>query len=194
MNKPNLANYPVKLFKAPSDWEAWLAANHAKADGVWMKIAKKASGIASTNYQQGLETALCYGWIDGQSQSLDDTFYLQKFTPRRPRSMWSARNVGITERLIAQGRMQPAGQAQIDAAKADGRWDSAYTGIKDSDVPPELQAELSKNPKAKAFFDSLNKTSRFPFCYRIHTLKKPETRAARAKEYANMLARGQRLL
>lgn len=185
--------YPTKLFRTPVDWEQWLRENHDSANGVWLKIAKKDSGVASVNYDQALEAALCYGWIDGQVRGLDSTFYLQRFTPRRARSTWSKRNVGIAEQLIQAGRMRPAGLVQIEAAKQDGRWAAAYAGSKAGDVPPELQAALDEHPKAKAFFESLSKSQRFAFCFRIQTAKKPETKQAHVEKYIKMLRAGQKL-
>lgn len=192
MHKSGPADYPTKFFKTQKDWEKWLQANHQTTPGIWIKFAKKDSGIVSTNYAEALDVALCYGWIDGQSKSIDHTYYMQKFTPRRAKSIWSQRNVGKTQELIAAGRMQPAGLAQIEAAKKDGRWDAAYGGSK-AQVPPELQAALDKNPKAKAFFESLSATSRFPFYFRIQTAKRPETKQARVEAFIAMLEAGQKI-
>src|SRR5688572_9910969 len=140
---------PIMFFSSQKEWETWLASNHAKSDGIWMKFAKKASGVTSTNYAEALDVALCYGWIDGQAKSIDDTYYLQKFTPRRAKSIWSKRNVGKVAELIAAGKMKPSGLAAIEAAKADGRWEQAYDSPKNSTMPDDFQAVLDKNPKAK---------------------------------------------
>ena len=182
---------PIKPFKTQDAWEKWLAANHAQSPGVWMQIAKKASGIPSVNYQEALDVALCYGWIDGQKQPYDDEFWLQRFTPRGPRSLWSKINTGKADALIKSGRMRPAGLAAIEAAKATGRWESAYDLSSTADVPPQLQAALDKNRKAKAFFDTLRGVNRYALLFRVQTAKKPETRAKRVAEFIAMLERGE---
>lgn len=183
----------VIFFKTQKEWEVWLKKNHAQSDGLWIKFAKKTSGITSTNYAEALDVALCYGWIDGQSKSLDDLYYIQKFTPRRAKSIWSKRNIGKVEELIAAGKMQPAGQAAIDAAKADGRWAQAYDSPRNSTVPDDFQAVLDKNSKAKVFFESLNKTNRYAVLWRIQTAKKPETRASRIAKLTAMLEEGKKI-
>jgi uncharacterized protein YdeI (YjbR/CyaY-like superfamily) len=184
---------PVQSFATQPEWLAWLAEHHDSGKGIWIKFAKKASGIPTITYDQALEDALCYGWIDGQTKGLDETYYLQKFTPRRPKSIWSKRNVGIVDQLIEAGRMQPAGQAAIDAAKADGRWDRAYDSSSNMIMPDDLQAALDANPKAKAFYETLNKTNTYAILWRIQTAKKPETRAARIQKLVAMLERGEKL-
>jgi len=161
-------------------------------NGVWLKFAKKASGISSVNYAQALDVALCYGWIDGQSRSLDDTYYLQKFTPRRPKSIWSKVNIAKVEALIAAGRMRPAGQAAIDAAKADGRWDQAYDSPSNTVAPDDLLAALDGHPKAKEFYATLNKTNTYAIIWRLQTAKKPETRANRLGKIITMLENGEK--
>ena len=183
---------PVQHFKDQKAWEKWLIAN-AGGKGIWLQIAKKDSGIVSVNYAQALEVALCHGWIDGQKRGHDEQFFLQRFTPRRPRSLWSKINIGHVERLIAVGRMQPSGLREVEAAKADGRWEAAYRSFSDMEVPAELAAALKKNKKAKAFFDQLDKTNRYAFCWRVHTAKKAETRVARAEKFVEMLARGEKI-
>ncbi len=183
---------PVKHFKDQKSWEKWLAVN-AGEKGIWLQIAKKDSGIASVNYAEALEVALCHGWIDGQKRGQDEQFFLQRFTPRRPRSLWSKINIGHVERLIAAGRMQVGGLREVEAAKADGRWDAAYQGFSDMEVPAELAEALKKNRKAMAFFDQLDKTNRYSFCWRVHTAKKAETRAARAQKFVEMLAKGEKI-
>ena len=183
---------PVQHFQDQAAWEQWLSANNG-SKGLWLKIAKKDSGIASVNYAQALDVALCHGWIDGQKKGLDAQFFLQRFTPRRPRSLWSKINIGHVERLMAAGRMASAGQREVDAAKADGRWQVAYAGAGQMEVPAELALALARNAKAKAFFESLDKTSRYSFCWRVHTARKPETRTARAAKFVEMLAKGEKI-
>jgi uncharacterized protein YdeI (YjbR/CyaY-like superfamily) len=183
---------PVKPFRTAAAWEKWLAA-HRDERGVWLKIAKKESGVASVTYAQALEVALCHGWIDGQKRGFDERFFLQRFTPRRPRSPWSRINVGHAERLVAEGRMHPAGLREIEAAKADGRWQAAYAGAATMAVPGELAAALAGNRKARAFFEQLDGANRYAFCWRVQAAKKPETRLARAEKFVAMLARGEKL-
>jgi uncharacterized protein YdeI (YjbR/CyaY-like superfamily) len=180
---------PVRLFKDQSAWEKWLSANHANSPGIWMRIAKKDSGVRSANYQEALDVALCYGWIDGRKESYDETSWLQRFTPRGPRSMWSKINTGKAQALIDAGRMRPPGLAAIEAAKADGRWESAYQPSSTTEVPPELQAALDKSPKAKAFFETLRGVNRYAIIFRVTTAKKPETRAKRVAEFIAALER-----
>lgn len=183
---------PILHFQDEGEWEKWLSV-HYSSKGLWLKIAKKDSGIASVNYAQALDVALCHGWIDGQKRGLDEKFFLQRFTPRRPRSLWSKINIGKVEGLIASGRMQPAGMREVEAAKADGRWDAAYHGSGSMEIPAELATALAKNRKAKAFFDTLDKTNRYSFCWRVQTAKKPETRIARAEKFVAMLAKGEKI-
>ena len=183
---------PVEYFKDHLAWEQWLSANTC-SKGLWLKIAKKDSGINSVNYAQALEVALCHGWIDGQKKGLDAQYFLQRFTPRRPRSLWSKINIGHVERLIAAGRMAEAGLCEVQAARADGRWQAAYAGASQMEVPAELAAALARNHKARAFFETLDKTSRYSFCWRVHTAKKPETRIARAGKFVEMLAKGEKI-
>jgi uncharacterized protein YdeI (YjbR/CyaY-like superfamily) len=183
---------PVLPFTDATVWEHWLVAN-AASKGLWLKIAKKDSGIATVTYDQALEVALCHGWIDGQKRGFDGEYFLQRFTPRRPKGLWSKINIGKVERLIAEGRMRPAGQREVDAAKADGRWDAAYDGARNMDVPPELAAALAKNRKARTFFETLDKTNRYSVCWRVQTAKKPETKAKRVETLVAMLARGEKI-
>jgi len=184
---------PVLFFDGKKPWSIWLAANHAKSSGVWLRFAKKASGVKSLTYAEALEIALCYGWIDGQAKSDGDTYYLQKFTPRGKRSIWSKRNRESALALIASGKMQHAGLAEVERAKQDGRWEAAYDSPRNATVPDDLQAALNENPAAKQFFDALDKGNRYAVLFRIHTAKKIETRARRIKEFIAMLARGERL-
>ncbi len=181
---------PVLPFASAVEWEAWLEAHHAVAPGVWLKIAKKASGIPTVTYADALEVALCFGWIDGQKASYDESYFLQRFTPRRTRSTWSRINVTKVGELSAAGRMRPAGLAEVDSAKADGRWDAAYGGSATVTVPPDLQAALDANPAARAFFETINRGNRYAVLYRIHDAKRPETRAKRIAMCVEMLAEG----
>ena len=191
--KKALPEQPLLLFESASDWEAWLKENHENSAGVRLQIAKKGSGHTSVSYAEALDVALCYGWIDGQKLPMDDKFFIQKFTPRRAKSVWSKVNTQKVEQLIKQGRMQPAGMKQIEAAKADGRWNAAYASQKNMEIPEDFQAELDKNPEAKAFFDTLNKTNRFAMYFRITTAKKPETRRARIEKFIEMLTKQEKI-
>ena len=183
---------PVLPFADAATWEIWLVAN-ATSKGLWLKIAKKDSGIATVTYDQALDVALCHGWIDGQKRGFDGDWFLQRFTPRRPKGLWSKINIGKVERLSAEGRMRPAGQREVDAAKADGRWDAAYDGARNMEVPPELAAALAKNRKARTFFETLDKSNRYSVCWRVQTAKKPETKAKRVETLVAMLARGEKI-
>lgn len=184
---------PTLPFATPQDWEAWLAEHHTDTAGVWLKLAKANAGVPSITYAQALEVALCYGWIDGQKAAFDERYWLQKFTPRRPKSIWSQVNCAKATELIAAGRMREAGLRQIEAAKADGRWDAAYASQRTIEVSPDFQAELDAHPAAQAFFATLNSANRHAFLWRIHTAKKPETRAKRLAQFIEMLDRGEKL-
>lgn len=188
-----LKDLPVLLFTSQQDWHIWLEDNHTQPQGVWLKHAKKSSGKESVSYQEALEEALCYGWIDSQKQAYDSDYYLQKFTPRGPKSIWSKVNVAKVEQLIREGKLRPAGLMAVELAKQDGRWDAAYDSPSVSKVPEDFQAALEKNPKAKQFFETLNKTNVYAFCWRIQTAKKPETRAARIEKFIDMLNRGEKV-
>jgi uncharacterized protein YdeI (YjbR/CyaY-like superfamily) len=183
---------PVQFFKDDREFEQWIATHYADQSGIWVKFAKKASGIPSLSYSGALDVALCWGWIDGQAKSIDDTYYLQRFTPRRAKSMWSKRNIGKVAELTKAGRMQPSGQAEIDRAKADGRWDAAYDSPSNAAVTPEFQAALDAHPKAKEFFATLNKTNTYAVLWRIQTAARPETRARRIAQIIEMLERGEK--
>lgn len=185
-----MPDLPTRAFETEAAFEAWLHENQ-DTPGLWLRLAKKASGRPSVTYKQALEHALRYGWIDGQAKSLDAEWTLRKFTPRARRSIWSKINVAAAEALIASGRMQPRGQAEVDRARADGRWAAAYTSVSKSEVPPDLQAALDANSAAKAFFATLNSRNRFAFLHRLETAKKPETRAKRLADFTAMLARGE---
>jgi len=179
------------LFRNAKAFEAWLRKNHAKSDGLWLRIAKRGADEPSVTYPEAVEIALCWGWIDGQKKGLDDQHFLQRFTPRRARSIWSKINVDKVAALIEAGRMQPAGQAQIDAAKADGRWAQAYDGARTATVPEDLQAALDANPQARKFFATINASNRYAVTWRVQTAVKPETRARRIAQLVEMLARGE---
>lgn len=183
----------VLLFSNQEGWRAWLEENHKQPQGVWLKHAKKSSGKKSVSYQEALEEALCYGWIDSQKQSYDTDYYLQKFTARGPKSVWSKVNVGKIEALITEGKMRPAGLAAVDLAKQDGRWEAAYDSASANKIPEDFLAELDKNPEAKKFFATLNKANVYAFSWRIQTAKKPETRKARIEKFIGMLNRNEKL-
>jgi uncharacterized protein YdeI (YjbR/CyaY-like superfamily) len=182
---------PILPFSSQADWESWLEENHADAAGLWLKIAKKASGIATVSYAEALDTALCFGWIDGQRGRLDDEWFLQRFTPRRARSRWSQINRAKVEQLIADGRMRPAGLREIERAKADGRWEAAYASQSTIEVPDDLQQALDANPAAKEFFATLSGSNRYAVLYRIHDAKRADTRTRRIEKFVAMLARGE---
>lgn len=180
-------------FPSPADWEAWLEDNHESSDGVCIEMAKKDSGIESVRYPEVLDVALCFGWIDGRRDALDERFFLQRFTPRRARSRWSQINREKAERLIAEGRMRPAGLAEVARAKADGRWKAAYAGQRSATVPDDLQRELDARPEARAFFEALDSRNRYAILYRLQEAKKPETRARRLAKFVAMLESGERV-
>jgi uncharacterized protein YdeI (YjbR/CyaY-like superfamily) len=184
---------PEIPFESKKKWADWLAKQHDKSAGVWLKIAKKDADVSSVTYEEALEVALCYGWIDGQKKGFDDQYWLQKFTPRGPKSIWSKINTEKAERLIASGEMQPAGLKTIELAKQDGRWQAAYEGQKTISVPEDFQAALAKNKKANAFFATLNSVNRYAILFRIHNAKRPETRAKRIQQFVEMLARGEKI-
>lgn len=182
--RPELQILP---FASAGAWEAWLEANHTSTNGLWIKFAKKNSGVESVSYAEALDAALCYGWIDGQARSFDDEYYLQRFTPRRPRSKWSKVNREKVAKLIEAGRMKPAGLREIERAKTDGRWDAAYDSPSMATVPDDLQRELDKNPGASEFFAKLDGGNRYAILHRIQDARKPETRARRIEKYVAML-------
>jgi uncharacterized protein YdeI (YjbR/CyaY-like superfamily) len=179
------------LFKNARAFETWLKKHHPTADGLWLKIAKRGADEPSVTYPEAVEIALCWGWIDGQKKGLDDQHFLQRFTPRRARSVWSKINVDKVAALIEAGRMQAPGHAQIEAAKADGRWARAYDGARTSTVPEDLLAALEAEPSAKAFFATINASNRYAVLWRIQTAVKPETRARRIAQLVEKLARGE---
>jgi uncharacterized protein YdeI (YjbR/CyaY-like superfamily) len=181
---------PIIAFKSQQAWEAWLASQPVDSNGLWLKLAKKSSGIASVSRQEAIDTALCHGWIDGQLDAFDGEFWLIRFTPRQSASKWSEKNRARALELIKLKRMRPAGLNEIDRAKKDGRWDAAYAPQSTAEVPEDLRAALSKNKGAKSFFETLDGTNRFAILYRVHSAKKPETRAARIEKFVAMLAEG----
>ena len=186
------AELPELIVRDAAAWRAWLAKRHADPVGVWLILAKKGTEEpTSLTYDQALEEALCHGWIDGQVRRRDDATYRQRFTTRRRASAWSKRNTGIAERLLAEGRMHPAGIAEVERAKADGRWDAAYAGPAAIEIPPDLAEALAASPKAQSMFETLNSQNRYAVLYRITTAKRPETRARKIEEFVSMLAHGE---
>jgi uncharacterized protein YdeI (YjbR/CyaY-like superfamily) len=184
---------PILEFATQQDWEAWLAEHYADPTGIWLKIAKKATGALLISYSEALEGALCYGWIDGQKAAFDERYWLQKFTPRRAKSIWSQINCDKATSLIEAGRIQSAGLRQVELAKADGRWEAAYAGQSKATVPDDLQKALDKNPQARDFFFTLNSVNRYAILFRIQTARKAETRATRIQKFVDMLAKGEKL-
>lgn len=187
-----LDDSPIIVFDDAAAFEQWLLA-HPEATGVWLKIAKKGQSVVTVNYEQALDVALCHGWIDGLKRSFDACFFLQRFSPRRPKGLWSKINIGKVERLIVEGRMAAGGLREVEAAKADGRWDAAYDSASKIEVPEDLAKALAKQPKARAFFEQLDKTNRYAVLWRVQTAKKPETRASRIEKFVAMLARGEKI-
>ena len=181
---------PILPFESPASWEAWLVEYAADETGIWLKLYKKASGWKSITYAEALEVALCFGWIDGQKKSFDEHAYLQRFTQRRKRSGWSKVNTGIAERLIAEGKMRPRGLAEIEQAKADGRWVSAYDSAKTATIPTDFEAALQAVPAAAEFFAGLKQANRYAMLYRLQTAKRQETRERKIREFVQMLAEG----
>jgi uncharacterized protein YdeI (YjbR/CyaY-like superfamily) len=184
--KPELE---IHLFEKSEDWAAWLETHHAASVGVWLRCAKKASALSSIDYAQALEVALCYGWIDSQKRTYDSDSWLQKYTPRGPRSIWSKVNRDKVDALIKSVAMKPAGLREVERAKADGRWDAAYDPASTAEIPADLQAELDRNPTAKAFFETLNRQNRYAILFRLQTAKKAETRAKRLQQFIAQLER-----
>jgi uncharacterized protein YdeI (YjbR/CyaY-like superfamily) len=179
---------PIISFASRDAWEAWLEEYHATSDGLWLKIAKKGSDIETVSFAQALEVALCYSWIDSQADSFDERYWLQRFTPRRPRSKWSKGNLAKVTKLIEEGRMKPAGLREVERAKADGRWEAAYDAQSTATVPEDLQRELGNNEVAREFFATLDSRNRYAILYQIQDAKKPETRARRIEKYVAMLS------
>ena len=184
---------PTLVFQNQKAWAAWLAKNHGKSFGVWLRMAKKASGLQSVSHSEALEAALCYGWIDGQTKSADENAWLQKFTPRTKKSIWSKINRQKALALIEAGQMKLAGLEEIERAKKDGRWDAAYDSPRAATVPDDLQAALEGNARAKAFFTTLSGQNRYAILFRIQTAKKADTRARRIQQFIEMLAKNETL-
>ena len=182
--KPDL---PIIAFASSNAWETWLEKHHATANGLWLKIAKKGSGIDTVSYAEALDVALCYGWIDGQKASFDDHHWLQRFTPRRPRSKWSKVNREKATELIKRGEMKPAGLREVERATQDGRWDAAYDAQSTATVPDDLRREFDKNEVARKFCSTLDSRNRYAILYQIQDAKKPETRARRIEKWVAML-------
>lgn len=174
-----------------TQWETWLTQNGDTSTGIWLRLAKKGAGQPTLTYEQALQSALCHGWIDARKQTESDEYWLQRFTPRTAKSLWSQLNKERAEALIAAGRMLPSGMREIEKAKEDGRWAAAYTSPGNSTVPDDLQAALDANPKASAFFATLNSRNRYAILFRIQNAKKPATRARKIEEFVDMLVRGE---
>jgi len=189
MAKPK-RDLPVIAFKSREAWHDWLASQASDSAGLWLKLAKKSSGIVSISKPDAVDTALCHGWIDGQLDSFDDEYWLIRFTPRQSSSKWSERNRTRALQLIELGRMLPAGLREVERARKDGRWGAAYAPQSTADVPDDLRAALAKNKKASKFFETLDRANRFAILYRVHNAKKPETRMARIEKFVAMLAAG----
>ena len=183
---------PVLPFPDQAALEAWLEVEHETAQGLYVKLAKKGAGVPSINWEQMVEVLLCFGWIDGRANRVDDRFYVQRITPRRARSVWSQKNVATVERLIAEGRMRPAGLAAVEAAKADGRWERAYAGPATVTMPDDLAAALDAEPAARAAYDALDGQNRYAVLWRVHTAGTPATRAKRIAAAVQKLAEGER--
>jgi uncharacterized protein YdeI (YjbR/CyaY-like superfamily) len=184
---------PQLAFASAAEWEKWLEANHDSSEGVWLKLAKKASGIPSVSLAEALDACLCFGWIDGLRKSLDDDYFLQRYTPRRARSKWSRINVDKVAKLTAAGRMRPAGLAEVERAKADGRWEAAHESPRQMTVPEDLDRELAARPAAREFFEGLDSRNRYAVLYGLADAKRPETRARRLAKFVAKLEAGERL-
>ncbi len=188
-----MVDLPVTLFKNQKAWEAWLAKHFDSSPGVWMRIAKKAADLKSVNYQEALDVALCHGWIDGTRKTYDEESFIQKFTPRGPKSIWSKINKAKALAFIEEDKMKAGGHAAIEQAKANGQWDAAYDGYRTSSVPPDLDAALKENPKAKKFFETLGSQNRYAVLFRIQTAKTEVTRQRRIEQFVAMLSEGKTL-
>ena len=184
---------PIVEFARKSTWMAWLKSNHDKSSGVWVRLAKKGSDLKSVSRVDALDVALCYGWIDGMAKSKGDSTWLQKFTPRTKRSIWSKKNRENVQRLVDGGEMQPPGMAEIERAKSDGRWDAAYDSPRTIEVPEDLRKALETNKKARKCFENLDSRNRYAILFRIHNAKRAETRAKRVRQFVEMLDRGEKI-
>jgi uncharacterized protein YdeI (YjbR/CyaY-like superfamily) len=190
-DKPDAAS--IRLFKSIDGWAAWLDKNHVSSTGLWLRLAKKSSNLSSISYKEALEVALCYGWIDGQKKPESGDAWLQRFLPRSSKSIWSKINREKALALIDAGEMKPAGHTAIETAKKNGQWEAAYDSPSNATVPNDFQAALDANPRAKAFFETINRTNRYAILWRIQTAKKPETRARRIGRFIAMLERGEKI-
>jgi len=184
---------PTRLFKSKGEWAVWLEKNHFKSSGLWLRIAKKDSGVQSVSYQEAIEVALCYGWIDGQKRPENESTWLQRFTPRAEKSVWSKINREKALALITGGEMKAAGLAAVESAKKSGRWKAAYDSPSKATVPADLQAALEAHPQAKAFFETLDRANRYAVLWRIQTVKKVETRARKINQFVEMLERHEKI-
>ncbi len=185
--------FDIILFASQADWRKWLAKQHAKSTGLWLRFAKKNSGVVSVTYEEALDVALCYGWIDGLKKKYDEQTYMLRFTPRGTRSVWSKINRNKATALIESNQMQLAGHAAIERAKQNGQWDAAYDSQSTMEVPNDLHAALNKNAKANQFFGELNSVNRYAILWRLQTAVKAETRAKRLRQFIEMLERGEKL-
>jgi uncharacterized protein YdeI (YjbR/CyaY-like superfamily) len=184
---------PIISFESPDEWEAWLAEHHTTTTGLWLKFAKKGSGIRTVSYAEALDVALCYGWIDGQKDKFDADYFLQRFTPRTARSRWSKINCGKATTLIEHGKMKAAGLREVERARADGRWDAAYEAQSTATVPDDLQRALEQNDRARAFFSTLDSRNKYAILYRLQDTRNPDTRARRLTKFVEMLNDGQKI-
>jgi uncharacterized protein YdeI (YjbR/CyaY-like superfamily) len=190
---PGADSLPIRRFASERAWAAWLERNHGRSPGLWLRIAKKDADVPSVSYSEALAVALCYGWIDGQKRPQDDAFWLQKFGPRTGRSLWSRINREKALALVAAGKMRPAGMAQIERAKADGRWEGAYDSPRTSTAPDDLARALKRNAKARRFFEALDRANRYAILFRLQSAKKADTRARRLADFLKMLERGRKI-
>ncbi len=191
-NKEVKPEPPILSFNNTKELTAWMAKQHKVSNGIWIRLFKKNSGMDTITYAEALDVALCYGWIDGQKKTYDEESWIQKFTPRRPKSLWSKRNQEHVARLIKSGRMKAAGLQQVEAAKADGRWEQAYDSSSNMEVPEDFLKKLAKHKKAETFFKTLNKTNTYAIVWRLQTAKKPETREKRMTAILEMLKKGEK--
>jgi uncharacterized protein YdeI (YjbR/CyaY-like superfamily) len=187
------ADDPKRMFASQANWAAWLDKNHRKSEGLWLRLAKRGCELPSVSYPEAVETALCYGWIDGQKRGESEDIWLQRFLPRTARSIWSKINREKAKQLIKKRQMKPAGLEAVEAAKHDGRWDSAYDSMRGSVMPQDFEAALKLNLRAHDFFQTLDRANRYAVLFRIQTVKKAETRARKIREFVEMLARGERI-
>ena len=190
-SKPKIVESPTRAFKTQRDFEDWLEKNHQRPEGVWIRFAKKSSGMKSILHPEALESALCFGWIDALRRPESETTYLQRFVPRRPKSLWSQINRAKALSLIEAGRMRPAGHAEVERARQDGRWDAAYPSPANAEMSPEFERELSRHPKAKAFFETISRVNRYAILWRLATAKTPEKREQLTTKFLDMLEKGE---